>query len=153
MSLIGVISDTHGQLREAVVARLRGVDQILHAGDVGDAWVLAELSTIAPTQAVRGNVDHEPGVRTLPETIAHEIDGHWFYVLHDLGRLDVQPAAAGFAAVISGHSHAPRMMRHNGVLYLNPGSCGPRRFQLPVSMALLRVENGDVSAELITIEA
>lgn len=152
MSLIGVISDTHGQLREAVVARLRGVDQILHAGDVGNAWVLAQLARIAPTYAVRGNVDREAGVYDLPETLAHEVDGRWIYLLHDLGRLDLQPEAAGFAAVICGHSHRPRLERLGSVLYLNPGSCGPRRFDLPVSMALLRISDGELNAELITLE-
>jgi putative phosphoesterase len=152
MSLIGVISDTHGQLRAAVVRRLRGVDAILHAGDVGDAWILAELNRLAPTHAVRGNVDREPGVSDLPETAAHEIDGHWFYLLHDLGRLDLKPAVAGFSAVVSGHSHSPKVERREGVLYLNPGSCGPRRLQLPVSMALVRVDDGVVSAELIALD-
>lgn len=142
---IGVISDTHGLLRDGAVAALAGVDLILHAGDVGRADVLQRLREIAPTVAVRGNVDTSPWGLTLPETEVVEVEGRLIYVLHDRGALDLDPRAAGFAAVIVGHSHRPDAAEHNGVLYLNPGSAGPRRFSLPITLAHLTVTAGAIT--------
>jgi len=149
---VGVISDTHGLLRPEVLARLKGVNVVLHAGDVGRADILAELHDVAPTLAVRGNVDRAAGVADLPATLMHEVGGVWLYMLHDLAELDLDPVTAGVRIVISGHSHVPVLREERGVLYLNPGSCGPRRFSLPVSLALLTVEGEDVRAELVTLD-
>lgn len=149
--LIGVISDTHGLLRPEALEALRGSTQIIHAGDVGSAEILAALSAIAPVTAVRGNVDKGTWARKLPETQVLELDGVFIYVLHDLAQLDLKPEAAGFAAVVSGHSHVPKQETHGGVLYFNPGSAGPRRFQLPVSVGRFVVENGAVRGELLTL--
>lgn len=148
---VGVISDTHGLLRPEVVEHLRGVDLILHAGDVGDPHILAELHDLAPLLAVRGNVDRGPGLDDLPETLVQPLGDLWLYMLHDLNALYLSPAAAGFRVVVSGHSHAPKIEERDGVLYLNPGACGPRRFKLPVSMAVLTVDGADVRAELLTL--
>ena len=152
MEVIGVISDTHGLLRPEAVAALVGCDLIVHAGDVGSPSVLAGLRRVAPVLAVRGNVDIESWARDLPETEVARVGDVSVYVLHDLARLDLDPAAAGFAAVVSGHSHVPAIEERGGVLYLNPGSAGPRRFSLPVSLARLRVGDGAVAAELVTLE-
>ncbi len=145
--LVGVISDTHGLLRPQAVSALAGCALIVHAGDVGAPAILGELRRVAPVVAVRGNVDVEAWARDLPETAVAEVGAVRLYVLHDLGRLDLDPAAAGFAAVISGHSHISALVERGGVLYVNPGSAGPRRFALPVSVALLRVGGGGVTAE------
>jgi putative phosphoesterase len=134
---IGVISDTHGLLRPEAVRALRGSDRILHAGDVGDPAILQALAQIAPVTAIRGNVDAVPWARALPETEVIDAGGVSIYMLHNLGRLDLKPQAAGFRAVIYGHSHQPKMEEKDGVLYFNPGSAGPRRFNLPVSMGRL----------------
>lgn len=139
MTRVGVISDTHGLLRQSALSALRGVDLILHAGDVGDAAILDRLRAVAPTVAVRGNVDTSPWGRTLPDTEVVEVAGRLIYVLHDQTALDLDPRAAGFSAVVFGHSHRPEAIERNGVLYLNPGSAGPRRFSLPICLALLRV--------------
>jgi len=136
---VGVISDTHGVLRPEAVAALRDVDQILHAGDVGAEAVLRALRDIAPTTVVRGNVDHGVWATALPLTEVVRIGGLDVYMLHDLATLDLDPVAAGFAIVISGHSHQPKAESARGVLYLNPGSAGPRRFTLPVTLSILRV--------------
>jgi putative phosphoesterase len=149
--MIGLISDTHGLMRPEALAALQGVSQIIHAGDVGSPDVLAALKAIAPVTAIRGDVDHGLWVQGLPATRVVEVDGVMFYVLHDLGALDVDPAAAGFSSVISGHSHQPRIERRSGVLYINPGSAGPRRFRLPVTLALLSVNHGEVGAELVPL--
>jgi putative phosphoesterase len=149
--LIGLIADTHGLLRPEALAALQGVSQIIHAGDVGAPEVLEALNGVAPVTAIRGNVDHGMWVQALPATRVVEVDGRLLYVLHDLGVLDLDPAAAGFAAVISGHSHQPRIERRGGVLYVNPGSAGPRRFKLPVSLARLSVVDGALEAELIQL--
>jgi putative phosphoesterase len=138
-------------MRPEALAVLQGVSQIIHAGDVGAPEVLEALNTIAPVTAIRGNVDHGLWVQALPATRVVEVDGLLLYVLHDLGALDLDPAAAGFAAVISGHSHQPRIERRKGVLFVNPGSAGPRRFKLPVSLARLRVVAGALEAELVNI--
>jgi len=138
-------------MRPEALAALQGVSQIIHAGDVGAPEVLQALSAIAPVTAIRGNVDHGMWVQALPATRVVEIDGLRLYVLHDLGAINLDPAAAGFAAVISGHSHQPRIERRQGVLYINPGSAGPRRFKLPVSLARLSVVAGALQAELVTL--
>jgi putative phosphoesterase len=149
--VIGVISDTHGLLRPEAVAALRGAQHIIHAGDVGAPTILEALAAIAPVTAVRGNIDKGEWARRLPETEVLEIGDVSVYVLHDLGRLDLNPRTAGFAAVVSGHSHVPKQEMRQGALYLNPGSAGPRRFQLPVSLARLLVERGRVRAESIPV--
>jgi len=149
--IVGVISDTHGLLRPEALEALRGSELIVHAGDVGDARVLDHLRTIAPTIAVRGNVDTEQWARTLPITEVVDAGGLHLYVLHDLATLDLDARAAGFAAVISGHTHRPRADVKDGVLYLNPGSAGPRRFTLPVSLAKLRVDGAHLSHEIIEL--
>ena len=130
---------------------LSGVVRIVHAGDVGDPAILEVLSGVAPVMAIRGNVDRGAWAGTLPETEVVEIDGVSLYVLHDLAALDVDPAAAKFAAVISGHSHVPRIETRGGVLYLNPGSCGPRRFNLPTTIARMTIDRGRVEAEIVTL--
>jgi len=149
--LIGVISDTHGLLRPEAATALRGSNYIIHAGDIGAPEILPELSRIAPVTAVRGNIDKAAWAHRLPETEVLEIGGVCIYILHDLGRLDLQPSAAGFAAVISGHSHIPKQETKNGVLYFNPGSAGPRRFKLPVSVGKLMVQAGCVHGELVQL--
>ena len=151
--LVGVISDTHGLLRPQAVAALAGCELIVHAGDIGSPGILGELRRVAPVVAVRGNVDVEAWARDLPETAVAEVGAVRLYVVHDLARLDLDPAAAGFAAVISGHSHVSAVVERRGVLYVNPGSAGPRRFSLPVSVALMRVRGGDVGTEIVALEA
>ncbi len=136
---IGVISDTHGLLRPEAVRALQGSDLIIHAGDVGDPQILTTLKTLAPIFAVRGNVDTQEWARALPETEVIETASVTIYVLHDVQALNLNPAAAGFQIVISGHSHKPGHMLREGVLFLNPGSAGPRRFDLPVTIARLDV--------------
>jgi uncharacterized protein len=148
---IGIISDTHGLLRPEAVEVLRGSEQIIHAGDVGDAEILDQLSAIAPVSAVRGNIDKSAWARKLPQTTVVEASGVSIYVLHNLEELDLKPEAAGFAAVIYGHSHVSKQEMRNGVLYFNPGSAGPRRFKLPISVGRLRVERGKVFADIIVI--
>jgi putative phosphoesterase len=149
--IIGVISDTHGLLRPEAVAALGGSDLIVHAGDVGGEDVRARLRGVAPTFAVRGNVDTAPWARALPLTEVVDAGGLQLYVLHDLAALDLDPKAAGFSAVISGHSHRPGAHVRDGVLYLNPGAAGPRRFALPVCIARLRVEGGRLSHEMVDL--
>ena len=149
---VGVISDTHGLLRPEAVAALAGVERIVHAGDIGSPEVLAALGRIAPVAAVRGNNDREAWAAGIPETEVVEVGDVSLYVLHDLHELDLDPGAAGFAAVIAGHSHQPRMEERAGVLYLNPGSAGPRRFKLPISLARLTVTGARVQARLVTLE-
>jgi putative phosphoesterase len=149
--IVGVISDTHGLLRPEAVGTLRGSDYIIHAGDVGDAEILKQLNAIAPVTAVRGNVDREPWARKLPETQVLEAGGISIYILHSVADLDLKPEAAGFAAVVSGHSHIPKQEVRNGVLYFNPGSAGPRRFKLPVSVGRLVIQGGKVRGEIMRI--
>jgi len=148
---IGVISDTHGLLRPEAMEALRGSEVIVHAGDIGAPRVLDALRGLAPVVAVRGNNDTDAWGRTLRETEVVEVGDVHLYVLHDLHGLDVDPAAAGFRAVISGHSHTPLVEERRGVLYVNPGSAGPRRFNLPISVARLRVSGSSVSAEIIEL--
>jgi len=149
--LVGVISDTHGLLRPESIEALRGSDHIIHAGDVGSPEILEKLATIAPVTAVRGNVDKSPWAQKLPETEVIEVGGVSIYVLHDLTKLDLKPKAAGFAVVVSGHSHIPKQETRDAVLYFNPGSAGPRRFKLPVTVGKLTVEDGSVRGEIVTL--
>ena len=148
---IGIISDTHGLVRPEAVASLRGVDMILHAGDIGASQVLETLSEIAPVVAVRGNNDKGEWAEVLPDWEVVEIGSVSIYMLHDLKEIDISPSGAGFQVVVSGHSHKPSLEDRRGVLYVNPGSAGPRRFTLPVSIAELRVIDGKVSAALIEL--
>jgi putative phosphoesterase len=138
-------------LRPEALEALRGSQHIIHAGDVGSPNILGKLSEIAPVTAVRGNIDKDALARTLPETEVLELGGISIYVLHDLARLDLKPKAAGFSAVISGHTHRPTQEIRDGVLYFNPGSAGPRRFKLPISMGRLVIQNGKVRAELLEL--
>ena len=140
-------------LRPEAIAALRGSDAIIHAGDIGSPEILDKLAGIAPLRVVRGNVDKGAWARRLPETDVLEVGGISIYVLHDLAQLDLKPKAAGFAVVVSGHSHVPRQETRDGVLYFNPGSAGPRRFKLPVSVGKLIVENGLVRGELVELAA
>ena len=149
---IGVVSDTHGLLRPEVAPALKGVERILHLGDVGRPSILEELAEIAPVTAIRGNVDREGVCGKLPETDVVLIEGHYLYMLHDLKTLHLDPAAAKFSAVLSGHTHVPNFSTKKGVLYFNPGSCGPRRFELPVTVGLLTVSEGrELVAEIVQL--
>jgi hypothetical protein len=133
--MVGLISDTHGLLRDEAVAALRGCDLIVHAGDVGKPEILTALEEVAPVVVVRGNTDTQPWARSLPETAVTQAGAAMIYVLHNLQELDLNPATAGFHIVISGHTHKPTRTQENGVLYINPGSAGPRRFDLPLTLA------------------
>jgi len=150
--IIGVISDTHGLLRPEVLAALHGSQYIIHAGDVGDPQILDKLSAIAPVTAVRGNVDHGAWAQKIPVTNVLETGEVSIYVLHSLQELDLKPEAAKFAAVVYGHSHVPKSEMKNGVLYFNPGSAGPRRFKLPVSIGRLILEGGKIDANILMLE-
>ncbi len=138
---LGVISDTHGLLRPEVAPALAGVERILHLGDVGNSAILKTLEKIAPVTAVRGNVDRTGACSRLPETDVLLLEGQYIYMLHDVSTIHLDPGAAKFVAVLYGHSHVPSIKRHKGVLYFNPGSCGPRRFELPVTIGFLTIEN------------
>src|SRR5215469_12890139 len=137
--IIGVISDTHGLLRLEAIAALQGSEHIIHAGDIGSPEIVPALEKIAPVTAIRGNVDTQPWARRFAETEVIELAGLHIYIIHDLNALDLNPKAAGFAAVISSHSHQPKQESKDGVLYLNPGSAGPRRFKLPISVGKLEI--------------
>ena len=151
--LIGVISDTHGLLRPEAVAALRGVEHILHAGDVGDIAILDALREIAPVTAIRGNVDVSGACAELPATDVVELGGRLFYLVHSVHDLDINPVAAGVAMVVSGHSHKASVQVRNGVIYFNPGSAGPRRFSLPVTVGFVTVEDGvEASVMELTVE-
>jgi putative phosphoesterase len=150
---IGVVSDTHGLLRPEVAPALAGVEHILHLGDVGKISILEELGRIAPVTAVRGNCDREGPCSELPETEVQLFEGRYFYLLHDLNTLHLDPAAGKFAAVFHGHTHVPNYVWKRGVLYFNPGSCGPRRFGLPVTVGLLTIgEDGALEPKIVTLE-
>jgi len=149
--IVGVISDTHGLLRPEAVAELRGSELIVHAGDIGNPEVLDELRVIAPLIAVRGNTDKGGWTETLPETEVVQVGEFSFYLLHDLSKLDLDPVAADLTGVISGHSHRPEVRERGGVLFLNPGSAGPRRFNLPVTVARLCMRDGDLDAEIVDL--
>ena len=152
MPRVGLISDTHGLLRPEAVAFLRGSDFIVHAGDIGDASVLSELKAIAPLTVVRGNNDRGPWAEAIAENEVLQVADVTIYVLHNLDELDLDPAAAGFRVVVSGHSHRPLAEERDGVLYVNPGSAGPRRFRLPIAVAELEIGGGSVKATLVDIE-
>ncbi|WP_419803878.1 metallophosphoesterase family protein [Terriglobus sp.] len=149
---IAVLSDTHSLLRESVLPHLRGVAHILHAGDVGDASILDTLREFAPVTAIRGNIDRSGPCALLPETEMLMVGAVTIYMIHSVADLDIEPAAAGVQIVVSGHSHKPALEERRGVTYLNPGSVGPRRFKLPVSMAMLRVSGENFRAEFLTLE-
>jgi hypothetical protein len=149
---IAVVSDTHGLLRPEVFPRLEGCESILHLGDVGDGYILEKLSQHAPLTAVRGNIDTKGPCSRLPETEVLLVEGGCLYLLHDIGALHLDPAAAKFSAVLYGHSHKAEIRRHKGVLYFNPGSCGPRRFNLAVTMGYLHVNAaGGIDAEIVDL--
>lgn len=148
---IGLISDTHGLLRPEALAFLQGSDFIVHAGDIGDPAILHALEAIAPLTVVRGNNDQAPWAAEIRETEWLDAGGISLYAIHDLSLLDIDPAAAGLQVVVSGHSHQPRIERRDGVLYVNPGSPGRRRFRLPISIGELIVESGTVDARTVEL--
>jgi uncharacterized protein len=150
--LIGVISDTHGLLRPEALGALRGATHILHAGDVGDVCILDALRTLAPVTAIRGNIDTDGPTAELPATEAIELNGQLVYMLHSVKDLDLKPEAAGIRVVISGHSHKPSIAERNGVLFLNPGSAGPRRFSLPITVGRLHLDSTTARAEIIHLQ-
>jgi len=149
---VGILSDTHGLLRPEAVTALQGCTHIIHAGDVGKPDILAALEQIAPLTAVRGNADQGEWAERLPETAAVQVGEHDFYVLHDLHQLNLDPAAAGFRAVISGHSHRPAQVWREGVLYLNPGSAGPHRFGRSASLARIQFQEDRLDIEMIDLD-
>ena len=148
---IGVISDTHGLLRPEAIAALEGADHIIHSGDIGDPAILIKLAAIAPLTAVRGNVDREAWAKEIPASNVLEVEKLSVYVLHNLNELDLNPKAAGFAAVVSGHTHQPKHDLWNEVLYFNPGSAGPRRFKLPITVGRLLIKGGKIESEVIEL--
>jgi len=150
--IIGLISDTHGLLRPETIAALAGSDFIVHAGDIGSPEVLDGLARIAPVTAIRGNVDRGDWAADLPPTEVLDAGGTYLYVVHDIAELDLDPVAAGFHVVVSGHSHQPAIREKDGVLYINPGSAGPRRFSLPIAVGRLTVSAGRMMPELATLE-
>jgi uncharacterized protein len=152
VTVIGVVSDTHGLVRPEVLRRLRDVDRIVHAGDIGSPEVLAALEALAPVTAVRGNNDRGAWARMIPETAIVEIGRVRLYVLHDVKALAADPRESAFDAVIAGHSHQPSLVRRDGVLFLNPGSIGPRRFTLPIAMAIVTVRAARVRARLLYLD-
>jgi uncharacterized protein len=153
MLRVGLISDTHGLLRPEACAFLRGCDHIIHAGDIGSRRVLEELASIAPLTAVRGNNDKGPWAELLPESQRVRFEGVWLYVIHDLAQLDGEPDADKVRVLVSGHSHKPRMVERDGVLYINPGSAGPRRFRLPVCAAELTINGSSVTPRIQELNA
>jgi uncharacterized protein len=149
--IVGVISDTHGLLRSEALEALRGSEHIIHAGDIGAPEIIPALRKIAPVTAIRGNVDVQTWALEFAETEVVELAGRSIYVIHDVNTIDLNPKAAGFDAVISGHSHQAKQIVKDGVLYLNPGSAGPRRFKLPITVARLLIAEDGVRAEGIAI--
>ena len=150
---VGLIADTHGLLRSEAVRALQGSEVILHAGDIGRTAVLEALRAVAPVRAVRGNIDKGAWAHALPTTEALQVGQVGVYILHDLQALDLVPEAAGFKVVVSGHSHQPSIQERNGVLFVNPGSAGPRRFNLPVGVALLEILDASVEVRLVRLDA
>ena len=149
---IGVISDTHGLVRKSVLKSFKSVDLIVHAGDVGEPKVLDTLQTVAKVHPVRGNVDGGKWTNNLPLTEVVEVGQVYLYVLHDLGSLELDPAAAGFNAVISGHSHIPKIEKRDDILFLNPGSAGPKRFDYPISIAFLYIKGTSIETEIVELK-
>lgn len=152
MLRIGLISDTHGLLRPEAMAVLRGCDHIIHGGDIGKPEILQALSEIAEVTTVRGNNDKDGWARNLPETVRLQFEQVSVFVIHDLKELDIEPQAKGISVVISGHSHKPLIQERDGVFYVNPGSAGPRRFKLPISVAELMIDGGLVSPRIIRLD-
>jgi uncharacterized protein len=152
MKRVGLISDTHGLLRAEALDFLRGSDFIVHAGDIGHAGVLDELRALAPLTAVRGNNDRGAWAQPIAETEVLQVGEIFIYVLHNIAELDLDPRAAGFQVVVSGHSHHPRIEGRDGVLYVNPGSSGPRRFKLPIAVAELHVAGASLKARIVELE-
>jgi putative phosphoesterase len=146
---VGLISDTHGLLRPEARAFAGCCDYIIHGGDIGSAAILDELSALAPLIAVKGNNDRQAWAAHLPETEMVRVGGVFIYVIHDISQLDIEPHAAGAQVIVSGHSHKPRIELRDGILYVNPGSCGPRRFNLPLSVGEIRVEGTKVRARTV----
>jgi len=151
MLRVGLISDTHGLLRPTATAFLRGCDHIIHGGDIGSAEILQQLAAIAPVSAVRGNNDKGAWAEALQETEFVRLGDTLVYVLHDLAQLDIQPRSAGVGVVVSGHSHRPRVEQRDGVLYVNPGSAGPRRFKLPIAVAELVIDGNAVTSRIVEL--
>jgi uncharacterized protein len=149
--LVGLISDTHGLIRQEALDALRKADLIIHCGDIGDPSVLEALETVAPVRAIRGNNDRGGWAASLPTTDVIEIGSQTIYVLHNLAELDLDPVVAGFTAVVSGHSHKPNIEKRGEVLFINPGSAGPRRFTLPVTVATLILRSGSCEASLVPL--
>ncbi len=152
MARLGIISDTHGLLRPQAVAFLHGCDRILHGGDIGNAEILAQLSTIAPVTAIRGNNDKGDWAEAIPETEFFEFGGVYVYAIHDLAQLDIEPSAAGIRVVVSGHSHKPLIERRDDIFFINPGSAGPRRFKLPISVADILIEGSAISPRIVGLD-
>jgi uncharacterized protein len=150
--IVGVISDTHGLLRPEAVKMLRGSEHIIHAGDIGAPEIIPTLEKLAPATAIRGNVDQMAWCRKFSETEVVELSGVHIYIIHDVNAMDLNPKAAGFAAVISGHSHKPSQEIKDGVLYFNPGSAGPRRFKLPITVGRLEISRGQLAATVLSLE-
>ena len=148
---VGVISDTHGLLRPEARSFLVGCDYIIHGGDIGSAGILEELAVLAPLIVVRGNNDRESWAETLPETEMMRVGGVFVYVIHDLSQLDVEPEVIGAQVIVSGHSHRPQLKEQGGILYINPGSCGPRRFKLPISVGELWVQGSRVRGNTVEL--
>lgn len=148
---VGLISDTHGLLRAEALAALAGVDFLVHGGDIGKPEILATLRGIAPLTVVRGNNDRAAWAGDIPHASVLEVDGVRIYAIHDLKEITIDPARAGMQVVVSGHSHRPSSTRRDGVLYVNPGSAGPRRFSLPISVARLVIEDGRVAARIVEL--
>ncbi len=150
--VVGVISDTHGLVRPEALTALEGSALIIHAGDIGSPDVVQKLEAIAPVVAIRGNIDRGAWAEALPETMIVEIGPHLLYVLHDVKTLDLNFQTAAFRAIISGHSHQPKLEEQNGVLFVNPGSAGPRRFKLPIAMARLHIDDQTLNAEIVRLD-
>jgi len=148
---VGLISDTHGLLRPEALAALQGSELIIHAGDIGKPEVLASLKSVAPVLAIRGNNDREPWAKKIPDILHLHVNGVCLFIIHNVNDLEVDPAAKGFHAVISGHSHKPSLTNSDGVIFLNPGSAGPRRFKLPVALARLRIQREKVNAQIVEL--
>ena len=148
---IGVISDTHGLLRPEALFALAGSDHIIHAGDIGEPAILDKLTDLAPLTAVRGNVDHGAWAKKIPEINVLEVGGVSIYIIHNLQELDLKPEASGLAAVVYGHSHVAKQEIKNGVLYFNPGSAGPKRFVLPVTLGKLLIRNQELESAIIEL--
>jgi uncharacterized protein len=149
---LGIISDTHGVLRPQAAAFLQGCDRILHGGDIGNAEILSRLSAIAPVTAIRGNNDKGAWAEAIPETEFFEFSGINVYAIHVLSQLDIDPSAAGIRVVVSGHSHKPLIEQRDGVFFINPGSAGPRRFKLPISVADIWIDGGAISPRIVELE-